>query len=177
MHANYSIPMQTNPVIHFSQQLLEPDSITIRSAHLDDVGDIQHLIHHYSSMGQLLPRSKSDIEANIQRFKVVCLGDEIIACGALEFFTPELAEIRSFMIKPSLPRQGIGRKLMEEFISDARALNVKRLMALTYVPGFFHKLGFHTVNKEIFPEKVWGICVNCYKFKNCDEIAVLLELK
>ena len=26
------------------------------------------------------------------------------------------------------------------------------------------------------PEKVWGVCVKCYKFNNCDEIAVLREL-
>ena len=49
-------------------------------------------------------------------------------------------------------------------------------MALTYVPEFFHKLEFRTVPKESLPEKVWGICVKCYKFNNCDETAVLLEL-
>jgi amino-acid N-acetyltransferase len=50
-------------------------------------------------------------------------------------------------------------------------------MALTYVPEFFHKLGFRTVPKDMLPEKVWGVCVKCYKYNNCDEIAVLLEVK
>ena len=40
-----------------------------------------------------------------------------------------------------------------------------------------HKLGFKTVSKDTLPEKVWSVCVKCYKFNHCDEIAVLLELK
>jgi hypothetical protein len=47
-------------------------------------------------------------------------------------------------------------------------------MALTYVPTFFHKLGFETVAMDTLPEKVWGgVCVKCYKYNNCDETAVL----
>ena len=50
-------------------------------------------------------------------------------------------------------------------------------MALTYVPAFFHKLGFKTVPMETLPEKVWGVCIKCYKYNKCDETAVLLELR
>jgi len=71
---------------------------------------------------------------------------------------------------------GLGRQIVEKLISTALARQVGRVMALTYVPEFFQKFGFKTVNKDIFPEKIWGICVNCYKFHNCDEIAVLLKL-
>jgi len=100
----------------------------------------------------------------------------VIACGSLENFTQELAEIRSLMVSSEIKQKGLGSKIVSELIAMARKRKVERLMALTYVPAFFHKIGFKTVDKAIFPEKIWGICVNCYKFDNCDEIAVLLEL-
>ena len=80
------------------------------------------------------------------------------------------------MVNTEIKNRGLGSKIVEELLSIAAQRNVKRVMALTYAPVFFHKLGFRTVDKAIFPEKIWGICVNCYKFDNCDEIAVLLEL-
>jgi len=145
-------------------------------ADLDDVTAIQKLLSHYSAMGDLLPRTKSDIVNNIDHFRVIKLNNTIVACGSLENFTEELAEIRSLMVDKNMKKSGLGKIIVEELIELAMSRGVKRLMALTYVPQFFHKLGFETVNKNIFPEKVWGICVNCYKFNNCDEIAVLRTL-
>ena len=127
-------------------------------------------------MGELLPRTESDLLTNIKHFKVIEDADKVIACGSLEHFTEELAEIRSLVVSPEHQNKGLGRIIVKNLIKTAEQRNVQRLMALTYVPEFFHGLSFKTVNKEIFPEKVWGICVNCYKFHNCDEIAVLLEL-
>ncbi len=127
-------------------------------------------------MGDLLPRTKSDIIKQIEHFRVIERTGTVVACGSLENFTDALAEIRSLMVSESIKSSGLGRQIVEELIALAKQRGVKRLMALTYVPAFFHKLGFKTVDKNIFPEKVWGICVNCYKFENCDEIAVLKEL-
>jgi amino-acid N-acetyltransferase len=142
-----------------------------------DIASIQKLLNHYAAMGDLLPRTKSDITDNLQHFRVIKKDDKVIACGSLEHFTEELAEIRSLMVASDIKRGGLGRKIVEDLVATARERGVTRVMALTYVPEFFHKLGFITVNKDIFPEKIWGICVNCYKFHNCDEIAVLLKLK
>jgi len=149
----------------------------VENADIDDVSGIQKLLNHYSAMGDLLPRTKSDIINNLDHFRVIRRSGEIVACGSLEHFTDELAEIRSLMVAADIKRGGLGRKIVEELITIACNRGVSRVMALTYVPSFFHKLGFITVNKDIFPEKIWGICVNCYKFENCDEIAVLLKLK
>ncbi|GAA6137643.1 N-acetyltransferase [Arenicella sp. 4NH20-0111] len=141
-----------------------------------DVAGIQALLNHYAALGNLLPRTKKDIIRQLSHFRVIKQNNKVIACGSLENFTPDLAEIRSLMVDESIKGRGLGRKIVIELISMAKIRNVERLMALTYVPEFFHKLGFETVDKNIFPEKVWGICVNCYKFENCDEIAVLKKL-
>jgi len=162
----------------------------VRPATLGDIAELQRLLNHYAGMGQLLPRGKQDIINNLEHFRVIDRPDEknnaedsnnevgkrIIACGSLEHFSDELAEVRSLMVDADSKGLGLGRIIVEDLIETAKKRKVGRVMALTYVPEFFHKLGFKTVNKEIFPEKIWGICVNCYKFLNCDEIAVLLEL-
>jgi amino-acid N-acetyltransferase len=153
------------------------EQIVVVHAIASDVPRIQKLLNHYAAMGDLLPRTKTDIVNNLPHFRVIKKDDEVIACGSLEHFTDELAEVRSLMVASDIKGGGLGRKIVEDLIDTARERGVTRVMALTYVPKFFHKLGFITVNKDIFPEKVWGICVNCYKFHNCDEIAVLLELK
>lgn len=150
---------------------------TVVAAQADDIASIQLLLNHYASLGDLLPRTKQDIIQNLAHFRIIKRGNTVVACGSLEHFTEELAEVRSLMVAADIKGGGLGRKIINDLIITAKSRKVNRLMALTYVPEFFHKLGFITVNKDIFPEKVWGICVNCYKFHNCDEIAVLLKLE
>jgi len=156
---------------------MNKDTLMVRPATKNDIKGIQVLLNHYASMGDLLPRTKTDIINNLEHFRVIEHDGDIIACGSLENFTQELAEIRSLMVATNIKRGGLGRKIVDTLIEMAEQRKVSRLMALTYVPEFFHKMGFKTVDKDIFPEKIWGICVNCYKFHNCDEIAVLREFK
>lgn len=173
MQALFTVPTLPTSLNH-SQDDAASDQV--RPANTEDVGGIQALLNHYAAMGDLLPRTKNDIISNIEHFRVIERDGEIIACGSLENFTKELAEVRSLMVNENIKGAGLGRKIVTTLIDMAYARGVERLMALTYVPHFFHKLGFETVDKNTFPEKVWGICVNCYKFENCDEIAVLKKL-
>ena len=92
-------------------------------------------------------------------------------------FTEDLGEVRSLVVDDAFKRQGLGRMLVQRITEEARTIGLRRLMALTYLASFFHKLGFKTVAIDTLPEKVWGICVKCYKFNNCDETAVVLELR
>lgn len=151
-------------------------SPAVRQAAAADITAIMALLEGYARMGNLLPRTEREIIDNIGLFRVAESGGAVVGCGALEVFTPDLAEIRSLVVAEDFKSTGTGRRLVERLTRDARDRGHGRLMALTYVPGFFHRLGFETVSKEMFPEKVWGICVRCYKFHRCDEIAVLKYL-
>jgi amino-acid N-acetyltransferase len=51
------------------------------------------------------------------------------------------------------------------------------IFAFTYVAEFFHKMGFHQVDRGLLPLKVWKDCLSCPKFQCCDEIAVLKALR
>jgi amino-acid N-acetyltransferase len=150
---------------------------TVRPAAIGDVPYVHHLLEIYAAQGNLLPRTMSELYRHLRDFFVVEVNGRVAGCGALEIFTESLGEVRSLVVDDAWKGQGFGRMLVQRIIEEARAIGLKRLMALTYVAPFFHKLGFKTVPMDTLPEKVWGICVKCYKYNNCDETAVLLELK
>ncbi len=149
---------------------------SIRQAAIGDVPEIYHLLEIYASHGNLLPRTMSELYRHLRDFFVIEVNGKIAACAALEIFTEDLGEIRSLAVADEYKGRGFGRLLGQHLMQEARRIGLRRLMALTYAPEFFHKLGFKTVAKDTLPEKVWGICVKCYKYNNCDETAVLLTL-
>ncbi len=149
----------------------------IRAAAIADVPTIHHLLEIYASKGNLLPRTLGELYRHLRDFFVIELDAKVVAIGALEIFTEDLGEVRSLVVDEAYERRGLGRLLVQRVVAEARAIGLRRVMALTYVPDFFHKLGFKTVSMGTLPEKVWTVCVKCYKYNNCDEVAVLLELK
>lgn len=145
----------------------------IRHAQLQDVPGIYALLKHYSDKDILLPRPQSDIYGALRDFYVAEDSGKIIACAALFIYTKELGEVRSLAVNPAYMKSGLGNKLVRQLEQDAAYLGLAKLMALTYVVDFFEKLDFKVVEMSELPEKVWGACINCHKFQNCDEIAML----
>jgi len=72
--------------------------------------------------------------------------------------------------------RGIGGRLVEQLIDEARKQGISKVMALTYEVAFFEKNGFLVTPKDVFPEKVWRDCIHCKKQFCCDEIAVMKRL-
>lgn len=149
----------------------------VRPAAIGDVPTLHHLLEIYAAKGNLLPRTMSELYRHLRDFFVIEIDGQVVACGALEIFTEDLGEVRSLVVDEVHEGRGLGRMLVERITAEARTIGLKRLMALTYVPAFFHKLGFQTVAMDTLPEKVWGVCVKCYKYNQCDETAVLKELR
>jgi len=58
----------------------------------------------------------------------------------------------------------------------AREIGISKLLVLTYQPDFFKRFDFRIVEKETLPHKIWRACLNCPRFPNCDEIAMVLDL-
>jgi amino-acid N-acetyltransferase len=71
---------------------------------------------------------------------------------------------------------GIGKTLVKRCLKEAKELGLKRVFALTYNPEFFKKLGFVNIDKSSLPQKIWGDCLRCHKFPECDEHAVIKHL-
>ena len=87
-----------------------------------------------------------------------------------------MAEIRSLAVKKNARDRGIGTSMIKKCISGARQLGVKKVFALTYAPEFFKKLGFTEVDKTALPHKIWGDCIRCPKFPDCNEYAFIKEI-
>jgi len=154
-----------------------PATPAIRAAAIADVPYIHDLLETYAGKGNLLPRTMSEIYRHLRDFFVIDMNGKVAAIGALEIFTEDLGEVRSLVVADQFAGRGLGRLMVQRITAEARQIGLRRLMALTYVPEFFHKLGFKTVPVETLPEKVWTVCLKCYKYNNCDEVAVLLELR
>ena len=148
----------------------------IRKAKVTDVKSIQKLINYYAKRDKMLPRSLNELYENIRDFFVYADGTKVYGCCALHIDWEDLSEIKSLAVSPSKAGTGVGKKLLEECLKEARALKIKKVFALTYVPGFFKKFGFRIVDKAKLPHKIWSECIKCVYFPGCKEIAVMKEL-
>lgn len=149
----------------------------LRKAKVDDVPAIQRLINAYAAKGLLLPRSLGELYDNIRDFFVFEEDGSIRGVCALHVCWDNLAEVRSLAVEESWRKRGIGGELVKACLNEARLLGIKRVFLLTYIPRFFEKFGFKEVPKELLPQKIWGDCLRCVKFPNCDEVAMLVELE
>ncbi|MCL6460224.1 MAG: N-acetyltransferase [Gorillibacterium sp.] len=156
--------------------MADTSTILCRNATLVDTDELVRIIHEYAELGIMLPRSAAMIAAAIDTFVVAEVDGRLVGCGSLCKLGQNLVEIRSLGISADYKRLGIGRKMVEKLTEQAKSLGIPKIMALTYQVGFFEKIGFDVVSKEIFQEKVWKDCVNCKKQHCCDEIAVLKRL-
>jgi len=148
----------------------------IRKAQIADVKDIQKLLMIFASRGDMLSRSLSELYESVRDFYVVEEGGVLLGVAALHIVWDDLAEVRSVAVLEDAGRKGIGGRLVEACISEAREIGLKRIFCLTYKPTFFAKHGFRLVDKAELPHKVWGDCIKCPKFPDCDENAMILDL-
>lgn len=151
-------------------------AVAVRKAAMRDIPGILALINSYAADGIMLPRTEFEMSENIRDFSVACDEDLLIGCGALHFYTPTSAEVRSLAVSPRAKQHGIGRSIVNALEAEARENELDAIFAFTYVPGFFAKLGFLEIERGELPLKAWKDCLRCPKFQNCDEIAVLKRL-
>jgi len=150
--------------------------MAIRKATVEDVKKIQKLINYHAKRDKMLPRSLNELYENIRNFFVYAEGKNIYGCCALNIDWEDLGEIKSLAVSKSKKGKGVGARLLESCMKDAKALKVKKVFALTYVPGFFEKFGFTIIDKKELPHKIWGECIKCVYFPNCKEIAMMKEI-
>jgi len=150
--------------------------VLIERAKLSDVEEMKAVLDVFAESGILLGRSRLDFYENIRDFIVARLDGEVVGLAALHILWFDLGEVRSLAVRKDLHRMGIGRELVERCMEDARELDIAKLFALTYQLGFFQRMGFAEVEKSELPHKVWKACLDCVKFPDCDEIAVMRQV-
>jgi amino-acid N-acetyltransferase len=150
----------------------------IRKATIQDVKSIHGLLQAYGQKEELLARPLSQLYDHIRDFSVYVdeRNNEMIGCCALQFCWEDLAEIRSLAVLPEHLGKNIGRTLTETVLEEAKSFDVKKVFTLTYKPDFFKKFGFVQIKRSDLPLKIWGDCIICVKFPDCDEIAMMKKL-
>ena len=148
----------------------------IRKAKLTDVKAIQAIVNQYAEGGQMLPRTLNELYEHLRDFHVYETDGLLIGVCALHVSWDGLAEIRSLAVRPDRVKSGVGSELVRQCLTEAAMLKVERVFVLTYQDGFFRKLGFTEVDKKELPHKIWTDCLNCVKFPNCDESALIISV-
>jgi amino-acid N-acetyltransferase len=150
--------------------------ISFRKAKMVDVEAIYELINFFAGSGLMLPRSRNLLYEALREFIIAERDGALAGVGALHIIWDNLAEVRTLAIKPDCHGLGIGKQLVAKLLDEALELGINRVFTLTYQAAFFQKCGFREVSKDEMPHKVWKECINCPKFPNCDEIAMILDL-
>lgn len=148
----------------------------LRKARIPDVKAMQTLINRYADAGQMLPRSLNELYEHLRDFTVQEEDGEITGVCALHISWEGLAEVRSLAVRKDRKGKGIGSLLVKRCLEEARELGAGQVFVLTYQEGFFRRLNFLPVDKKELPHKIWTDCLNCVKFPNCDESALLIKL-
>jgi amino-acid N-acetyltransferase len=149
----------------------------IRKARLQDVKKIQKLVNFYARKNEMLPVSLSDLYDNIRSFFVYDRRGKILGCGALYVTWDKLGEIRSLAVQKSKQKKGIGKQIVKACLKEARGLGLEQVFVLTYQPTYFKQFRFKDVDKYELPHKVWRDCIKCVYFPDCEEDALIKNIK
>lgn len=149
----------------------------VRKAVLGDVPAIYAIVEAFSKKGVMLHRSETDLCDSLRDFFVFEKDGKIVGTCALHICSADMGEIRTLAVREAHTRRGIGTQLVTACLEEARTLGLKKVFALTYKTAFFNKLKFKVINKEQLPHKIWGDCIKCVKFPNCDENAVIIAIE
>ena len=149
----------------------------IRPAGIRDVPAFGKIINDCAEYGLMLHRSLADLYENVRDFVVAVEDEQVVGVCGLKIVWANLAEVYALAVAPSFRGRGIGKQLVLHVIDQAEELGVRRLMTLTYEREFFLRCGFHVVDRQSLPLKVWSECARCPKNQACDEIAMIRVLE
>ena len=146
----------------------------IRNARIKDVKEIHSLLKHFAAQGLLLARSISSLYDQLRDFVVyVDKEDKILGACAFHIIWENLAEVSSLAVREEAQGSGIGAQLVRNCLDEAEKFGIEQVFVLTYQADFFRKQGFRDIDNKELPHKIWGDCIHCPKFPDCDEEALI----
>jgi amino-acid N-acetyltransferase len=116
----------------------------IRRARKRDVRSLQQLMQSSVENEELLPRTRADLEKQLDDYYIFEVDRNPVACVALHVYPDGKGELAALCVRPSHENQGIGRRMVQ-FVEDrAREMGLQALLALsTQAFNFFRsKAGF-----------------------------------
>lgn len=147
----------------------------MRKAVLNDIKTIHALIAEQAKVGHILARAMSELYSQVRDFTVYVDSetDRIIGCSSLHIVWDDLAEIRSLAVTTDEQRKGVGSRLIQAMLDEAKGMGVNRVFVLTDRTTLFERMDFELMDKSLLPHKIWADCIRCTKFPECDEVALV----
>lgn len=126
----------------------------VRPATRADVDQIWELVACYTAQGLMLPRTHDQVAMNIDNYVVATSGGRVLACAALEEYSPSLAEISSVAVASTEHGNGLGTDVVLGVERLARARDINEVFALSLSDRFFLSLGYEATSIARYPEKL-----------------------
>jgi len=151
----HNFPSNSAAALKFARAESTPSNTTVRRAARADAGSILELVSQYAAQGLMLPRTLEQIAVRIDNY-VVAVDDtgDIVACAALEEYSPSLAEVSSVAVAPSHHGRGLGSQVVLGVERLARARDIEEVFALSLTDNFFLSLSYKPTTISRYPEKL-----------------------
>ncbi len=126
----------------------------VRTATRADVEQIWELVSCYVTEGLMLPRTIEQITIGIDNYVVAVIGTGVVACAALEEYSPSLAEVSSVAVSRTEHGKGLGTDVVLGVERLARSRDIGELFALSLSDRFFLSLDYEGTSVSRYPEKL-----------------------
>ena len=134
----------------------------LRRARTSDVRAIRALVAPLAERRVLVSKEAVTYFESLQEFRVADLDGRVVGCGALHVMWEDLAEIRTLAVAHDLLGSGLGGRLLEALVEDAREIGVERLFCLTFETSFFTRHGFEVIEGQAVSMDVYAELLRSY---------------
>lgn len=146
---------------------------TIRRARTADIRGIRALVAPLAERRILVAKDAVTYYEGLQEFRVADDDGAIVGCGALHVMWEDLAEIRTLAVAADYLGTGLGGRMLDELMDDARELGVQRLFCLTFETRFFTRHGFEPIEGQAVSRDVYAELLRSYD----EGVAEFLDLE
>jgi len=151
----HNFPSAIVTALRLSKAETAASTATVRRAVRVDAGAILELVAQYAAQGLMLSRTLEQIAARIDNYVVATdAGGHVVACAALEEYSPSLAEVSSVAVAPAHHGHGLGSQVVLGVERLARARDIEELFALSLTDNFFLSLSYEPTTISRYPEKL-----------------------
>ena len=148
--------LSVRPAIPFpGLQQPQTETPAVRAASPMDAGQVADLVAEFVAAGLMLPRTREQVLANIDNYVVAARRNgPVVACAALDAYSPSLAEVSSVAVSRTEHGNGLGSLVVLGVERLARARGIDELFALSLTDRFFLSLGYEATSIARYPEKL-----------------------
>ena len=126
----------------------------IREMTREDIPAVLNVMQPFIESGILLPRTKESLSAQFNNFIVYELDGAIRACASLITYSDGQTEIAGVAVDKNCSHIGIGPRMIEFLVKQAKQNNSKGIFLLTtQTADWFEKLGFKLSDISTLPKE------------------------